>query len=70
MREVLLQAVHEAAEGHAERGVDGVGFRCGVVGQDLDSDVRVTDGNDTGLLHAQHSHLNLSLAEAPGSIDH
>jgi len=39
------------------------------VGQKFNSDVGIAHGNDTGLLHAQDSHVDLRLTETTGRVD-
>ena len=53
----------------AERRVDCLILRCRIVGQNFNSGIGITQWNDTGLLHAQDSHVDLSLTEATGRVD-
>ena len=44
--------------------------RCRVVSQNLNRNVGIAHWDDTGLLHAQDSHIDLCLTEAAGGVDH
>src|SRR5438552_4049294 len=67
---ILPQTKDQGAERHAERAVDRLGLRRRIIGQDLNRDVGIAHRNDTSLLHAHDSHVDLSLTEATGSVDH
>src|SRR6266852_980002 len=66
---ILPQTKDQRAERHAERTVDRLGFRRRIIGQDLNRDVGIAHRNDAGVLHAQDSHIDLSLREATRCID-
>src|SRR5207244_3345312 len=68
-RKILPEAKNETAERHAERAVDRLGLRRRIIGQNLNRDVGIAHRNDTGVLHAQDSHIDLSLSESTRCID-
>src|SRR5712691_10606292 len=67
---ILPQTKDQRAERHAERCIDRSCLRRRIIGQDLNRDVGIAHRNDTGVLHAQDSHIDLSLTEATGRVDH
>src|SRR3569833_224228 len=67
-REVFIQPRHRPRKRHSESSVDFSCLGSRVVGQNLDSHVRVADGYDTGLDHPHDAHVGLLLAEGTGSI--
>ena len=68
-RKILPEAKDQAAERHAERAVDRLGLQRRIIGQNLNRDVGVANRNDTGVLHAEDSHIDLSLSEATRRVD-
>src|SRR5438309_11825461 len=67
---ILLQAKDQRAERHAKRAVDRFCLRRRIISQNFDSDIGIAHRNDTSLLHAHDSHVNLSLTEATGRVNH
>jgi len=70
LREVVPETKDQAAERHAKRGIHCLGLRCRVVSQNLNRNVGIARWDDTGLLHAQDSHIDLRLTETAGRVDH
>src|SRR5215469_10650107 len=62
----LPKTENQRAERHAEGCVNRLGLRRRIVGQEFNSDIGITHWNDTGLLHAQDSQVDLSLTETAG----
>jgi|SRR5215472_9487870 len=69
LRIILPKTEDQRAKRHAERSVNCLGLRCRIVSQEFNSDIGIAHWNDTGLLHAQDSHVDLSLTETTGRID-
>src|SRR6266568_7382600 len=67
---ILPQTKDQRAERDAERAVDRLGLRCCIISQNFNSDIGIAHRNDTSLLHAHDSHVDLSLTEATGRVDH
>src|SRR2546427_3280531 len=67
---MLSQTKDQRAERHAERCVDRSCLGCRIINQNFNSDIGIAHRNDTSLLHAHDSHVDLSLTEAPGGVDH